>query len=96
MSLVSVKVDVYCDHVQAGEPVYRVYVDNDLLTERTWIWPTYEVFIRENIEVEVEPGLHRVLVENVRNNANFTCKNLTVNGQTLPTDNSSTDLAFRI
>jgi hypothetical protein len=94
MSVVSVKVDVYCDHVQTGEPVYRVYVDGDLLTERTWIWPTYEVYIRENIEVEVGTGSHLLRIENVYNNANFACKNLTVNGQVVAPEPLGLDLAF--
>ena len=81
--LVSIKADVYCDHVSDGTPVYRVYVDNDLLTERSWIWPTYEIFIREQIEVDVEPGAHRVTIRECAADPVFVASNYVVNGQTL-------------
>lgn len=42
--------------------VYRVYVDNDLITERTWIWHENQIFIREHVWVNLEPGKHTVEV----------------------------------
>jgi len=61
MSIQKIDVDVYCSN-NTNNPIYRVYVDNDLLTERTFIWPTYEVFIREHIIVDIEPGHHQVRI----------------------------------
>ena len=79
--LVSIRADVYCDQTGDGTTVYRVYVDGDLLTERNWVWPAYEMFIRENIEVEVEPGKHEVRIEKSSGVGNFTVKRMTVNDQ---------------
>jgi len=79
MSLVTVTVDVYCTRNE-GDPVYRVYVDGDLLTERNWAWPTYEIFVRENIVVDVDSGQHQVEVIDCSNNNVFYLKNITVNG----------------
>lgn len=80
MALIRVSVDVYCVATDDGEPAYRVYVDQDLLTERTWIWPTYEVYIKENIEVNLEPGVHQVSVEKIGTLGSFAVKNLIVDG----------------
>ena len=79
MSLVTVTVDVYCTRNE-GDPVYRVYVDGDLLTERNWIWSTYDTYICEHIEVDVEHGEHRLDVVDCGNNNVFYLKNITVNG----------------
>jgi len=79
MTNVSLSVDVYCTRSE-GNPAYRVYVDGDLLTERNWIWPAYEVYIKENIEVEVEAGEHRLEVVDCSNNNVFYLQNITVNG----------------
>jgi hypothetical protein len=79
MSIASVKFDVYCTRAE-GNPAYRLYVDGDLLTERTWTWPAYEVFVRENIEVDVEPGEHQLDLVDCSNNNVFYIKNVTVNG----------------
>lgn len=57
---VKLTVDVYSHH-DVG--LYRVYVDNDLLTERNWAWDHKQTFIRENIEVDVNPGKHVVKIE---------------------------------
>lgn len=41
---------------------YRLYLDDHLITERTWIWDD-KVFIREHIPVCLHPGKHTYRVE---------------------------------
>ena len=82
MAHVSVSVDVYCTRSE-GAPSYRVYVDEELLTERSWTWPAYEIFIREQIEVDVEPGAHRVTIRECGVEPVFVASNYVVNGSTL-------------
>ena len=84
MALTQISVDVYCQRNADSNPIYRVYVDNDLLTERTWAWPAYEIYIKENIEVDIEPGQHRVMIYTCNGPGNVIFKNLTVNGVTIP------------
>jgi len=36
-------------------PIYRVYVNDELFTERTWIWED-SLYLREEIQIEAEPG----------------------------------------
>ena len=50
---VRVLTEVHCDW-SAEPPIYRVYVDNELFTERTWIWK--DCYLEEKILVEAEPG----------------------------------------
>jgi hypothetical protein len=71
--------DVYA-HWGAVSPSYRVYVNNDLLTERDFIWPSHEVYIRENIVVDLKPGNHQLRIEQIGNNGKIQIKNIKVNG----------------
>jgi len=84
--------DIYCETTQNGTPAYRVYVDNDLLTERSWIWPAYEVYIQEYIEVDVAPGTHQLRIESCGAPTRFNTQNFMVNEQA----QSSQDLTFTI
>ena len=43
-------------------PVYRIYVDDELMTERSYHAQEYE-FYREKTLVELEPGEHHYRVE---------------------------------
>jgi hypothetical protein len=91
MALVSLQVDVHCVTTSHGEPVYRVFVDDNLLTERSWIWPAYEVYIEENIEVQLDEGRHQVKVEGLnRTSADIIAKNLRVDGKLV----EGNDLSF--
>jgi len=51
---VRVLVDVHCECAPDQQPIYRLYVNNELFTERTWIWEN--VFLEEIIPIEAEPG----------------------------------------
>lgn len=44
-------------------PVYRVYVNDELFTERTWRWT--DCYLRENICISAVPGQYRVRLEPV-------------------------------
>jgi hypothetical protein len=49
---------------EAENQSYRLYIDDDLITERTWIWP-YHFRIKEHIHINIEPGEHTIRVESV-------------------------------
>jgi len=57
------KFDVYC-YYDGDPPRYRVYVDNDLITERTFTWGSSH-YIEETVILEAPVGQHRLRVENV-------------------------------
>ena len=52
--------DVYCKW--SGEPPrYRCYVNDELFTERTWIWT--ENYLEEQLQILAEPGEYRIHYE---------------------------------
>lgn len=62
MQTQTVIVNCDIDMTYTGEPpVYRLYVGNELFTERTWIWSTH--FLREQIVVEAPYGLYPIRYE---------------------------------
>jgi hypothetical protein len=91
MDHTSVTVDVYSDS-GVDPSAYRVYVDDDLLTERSWIWPSYEIFIREHMIILAEPGDHQVRIERCQGTANFSVRGFTVNG----VEQAPANLSFNI
>ena len=52
--------DVNCDWT--GEPPrYRCYVNDELFTERTWIWT--ENYLEEQLQILAEPGQYNIRYE---------------------------------
>lgn len=79
-------VDIFC-HWDAAPPAYRIYVDDELLTERTYLWRNSEQFVRENIVISAVPGEHQFkLVPVGPNFSGFQWQNFTVNHQPTATD----------
>lgn len=61
---VTVVCDVFCDW-QDQPPVYRVYVGNELFTERTFIWT--EHYLEEMLQIYAPPGKYQIRYEVVKN-----------------------------
>jgi hypothetical protein len=77
-----VTVDVYA-HWGDKPPVYRVYIDDELVTERTFLWSGTDTYIREHIVVDLESGLHNVEVRPLASNtftSRIEAKNIQVDG----------------
>jgi hypothetical protein len=60
---VKVLVDVHCEW-NSPPPYYRVYVNDELFAERTWIW-SFE-YLEECISIEAEPGTYTISYELVQ------------------------------
>jgi hypothetical protein len=84
-----ISVEVYCDW-DLEQPAYRVYVGEDLLTERTYRWVNPEQFICERMIVNVDPGIHnlRILAVNPEYQDKFSIRNVHVNHQLTPCVNN--------
>jgi hypothetical protein len=54
---VRVLADIDCDW-EGLSPNYRVYVNDELFTERTWIWT--DSYIEEMLQIEANPGEYRL------------------------------------
>jgi hypothetical protein len=53
---VELLVDIHCTRPEVTvQPNYRIYIDDDLITERNWAWDN-NTLIREHLWVDLEPG----------------------------------------
>jgi hypothetical protein len=78
---------IHC-YYDGAAPRYRVYVDSDLITERTFVWDTRDQFIEEHVVIEAPVGPHTLRIENVDPAlGTFTVEHLLVDG--IPTDGNS-------
>ena len=57
---VIVQCDVYCKW-KKRPPVYRVYVEDELFTERTFIWDNQ--YLTENLQILADPGEYSIRFE---------------------------------
>lgn len=62
MSYVHAAFDVDCEW-EGINPVYRIYVNDELFAERTWRWPN--AYLNENIKIEGPPGRYQIRFEPV-------------------------------
>lgn len=45
-----------------SRPIYRIYIDNDLITERTFIWDEKVHYICERMTAALDSGSHRIKI----------------------------------
>ena len=65
--------DLDCDW-EGLPPVYRIYVNDELFTERTWRWT--QEYLEEILQIQAPPGQYQVRVEPVGPNlAHFRANN---------------------
>jgi hypothetical protein len=69
--------------IDIEKPRYRLYVNDDLFTERSWIW-NQQIFIKENLSVYLETGInHTIRIEIIKSDpmylAQFGLRNLRIN-----------------
>ena len=60
MAFCKVSFDLFCD--KGDKPRYRLYVNNELFAERTYIWQGTE-YLRENLQVEAPPGEYKITLQ---------------------------------
>jgi len=73
---VLIKCDVYCDW-QDQPPVYRLFVNDELFTERTYIWQ--QQYLEELIPIYAKPGKYRIRYELVPpSEGTITVKNMQI------------------
>ena len=71
------EVDV-CSHWSDNPPIYRIYVDNEMLVERTFGWPSYQNYITEHMYCDLETGVHTLCLENLDPDSRFELEYFTV------------------
>lgn len=69
--------DLYCEWTRVP-PVYRVYVNHELFTERTYIWGATQ-YLQERLLLNALPGTYIIRIENLGDpDCNFKIRNLTI------------------
>lgn len=71
------EVDVY-SHWSDHPPIYRIYVDGEMLVERTFGWPSYQNYIREHMYCDLDTGVHTLCLENLDPNSRFELEYFTI------------------
>jgi flagellar assembly factor FliW len=108
MSEINLKVDVHCKRPDWSftnvNPIcldnkYRIYINNDLITERNWIWGN-DIFLCENIWIKTKNIVNNVRLESVLHipeQAKFTLKNFKViNYKYAVESEEDTKISFKI
>lgn len=72
---VQIQYDVFCDW-QKSPPVYRLYVNNELFTERSFVWS--DRYLEEVIAIDAAPGDYEIQYELI-GNGTLTATNPQVN-----------------
>ena len=57
---VKVLIDIHCEWAGTA-PSYRVFVNDELFAERTFVWQ--EQYLTEMLQIAAEPGVYQVRVE---------------------------------
>ena len=75
---VSLEVEIRCA-CQAPNSIYRIYIDNELLTERTWRYDS-SIAVNEHIQVNLYIGQHKLRLEPVNcSQTNFSLHQFKIN-----------------
>ena len=60
---VKLTVDLFCDWKRTP-PIYRLYVNDELFTERTYIWGGTQ-YLRECLQLNAPPGKYSIRIDNL-------------------------------
>ena len=71
------EVDVY-SHWSNDPPIYRIYVDDEMLVERTFAWPSYQNYIKEHMYCDLGTGVHTLRLENLNADSRFNLEHFTI------------------
>jgi hypothetical protein len=52
--------DIHCTW-EGLDPIYRVYVNDELFAERTWLWG--DSYLEEMLQIEAVPGKYTIRVD---------------------------------
>jgi hypothetical protein len=86
-----IKVEVYPMYLDADtENLYRLYIDDELIIERLWVWPQ-TTYIREELWLNLLPRVdHNIRIEQVAGcKAKFAIRNFHTPGRNFNTSRLS-------
>lgn len=62
---VQISCDVHCEW-NGSDTRYRLYVNDELFTERSWIWNSKDYYLEEIVTIEAVPGMYNIKYELVQ------------------------------
>jgi len=69
---VTVDFDLTCFKPNGEEPVYRLWVNNTLFTERAFRWNTQEKYLREHLVIDIdERQKYEIKIEKIKGIGDF-------------------------
>ncbi len=77
MQQVRVTVDIHCIEKMIDSAGYRLFVDQEPVAERQFVWDPDAKYIREQMTLNLPPGEHPVRIEEI--GGKFSADNLRVN-----------------
>lgn len=103
MNEVNIKVQVHCPKpswVVAEKNRYRLYINDDMLTERSWIWSINTV-IDEDIWISLASNTVNLIrlesiLDPVESIAKFSLMNLRVNNNPIIDYSEQSELSFKV
>lgn len=78
--------DLYCLEPET-EPVYRIFVDGDLIVERSYLWDNRHEYVREEVYVRLDFGYHKLSIESLGTRRIFFTANAKLNGRDIVIEN---------
>lgn len=64
--------DIDCEWSDT-QPAYRVFVNDELFTERTWVWQ--DTYLEEILQIQACPGQYHIQLKPVHSHSKFTVTN---------------------
>lgn len=79
--MTKLEIDLFCN-IRRDKVAYRLYVNDELMTERDYIWDNEKEYISENISLNLTKGMHSVIIENINpENGEFYINTIRINGK---------------
>ena len=81
--MIKLEIDLYCSIVREHVP-YRLYINDELMTERDYIWDNTKEYITEGVPLFLDHGTHTINIENLNpNNGTLSINTIRLNGKTI-------------
>lgn len=84
--MIKLEIDLFAElnpKFSEGIP-YRLYINDELMTERDYIWNNETHYLTEVVPLFLDPGIHTINIENLKpKNGSLMINTIRVNGETI-------------
>lgn len=83
--MIELEIKIEIDYTPGSEPSkYRLYFDQELLSERQCNWDCSDFTLTESIYVSAEHGDHKITIDRISGNAHIFARRVVINGKESP------------